>query len=53
VTNAAREVIERVYGGIHFRFKHDGGAEQGHWVGDYGYKNNLRRTSACNCEEYD
>ena len=50
LTNAAREVIDHVYGGIHFRFKQDGGAEQGRRVGDYGYTNNLRRTSACNCD---
>jgi hypothetical protein len=32
----------RVYGGIHFRFDQDAGARQGHQIGSYVYKNNLR-----------
>ncbi len=43
----------RVYGGIHFRFDQDAGAEQGRRVGEYVYKNNLRQKNACNCEEDD
>jgi hypothetical protein len=31
----------RVYGGIHFRFDQEAGAEQGRRVGSYVYRNNL------------
>ena len=40
----------RVYGGIHFRFDQEAGARQGHQVGSYVYKNNLRR---CNNHDKD
>jgi hypothetical protein len=43
----------RVYGGIHFRFDQDAGAEQGRRVGEYVYKNNLSRAKACSCDEDD
>jgi hypothetical protein len=43
----------RVYGGIHFRFDQDGGAEQGRRVGEYVYKNRLSPKKACSCEEDD
>ena len=35
----------RVYGGIHFRFDQDIGAEQGRRVGDYVYRHILRRAN--------
>ena len=41
----------RVYGGIHFRFDQDAGAEQGRRVGEYVYKNNLKRAKECGCDE--
>jgi hypothetical protein len=41
----------RVYGGIHFRFDQEGGAEQGRQIGDSVYRNNLRRTNACDCDK--
>jgi hypothetical protein len=41
----------RVYGGIHFRFDQDAGAEQGRRIGDFVYKNNLRRTNDCQCDK--
>lgn len=41
----------RVYGGIHFRFEQEAGAEQGRRVGEYVFKNNFRMATACNCEE--
>ena len=34
----------RVYGGIHFRFDQEAGAEQGRQVGAYVYQHVLRRT---------
>jgi len=43
----------RVYGGIHFRFDQDAGAEQGRRVGEYVYKHNLKRAKACGCDEED
>jgi len=33
----------RVYGGIHFRFDQEAGERQGHRIGSYIYKRNLRR----------
>ena len=33
----------RVFGGIHFRFDQEGGAELGRGIGTYVYKHNLRR----------
>jgi hypothetical protein len=41
----------RVYGGIHFRFDQEGGAEQGRQVGESVYKNNLRPKNGCSCDE--
>jgi hypothetical protein len=32
----------RVYGGIHFRFDQEAGADLGHDIGTYIYKHNLR-----------
>jgi hypothetical protein len=43
----------RVYGGIHFRFDQDAGAEQGRRVGQYVYRNNLRPANSSNCDEDD
>ena len=40
----------RVYGGIHFRFEQEAGADQGRRVGDYVLKNNLRPAGACKCQ---
>ena len=40
----------RVYGGIHFRFEQEAGADLGRRVGDYVLKNNLRPAGACNCQ---
>ena len=41
----------RVYGGIHFRFDQDGGAEQGRQVGAYVYRHGLQPTRGCTCDE--
>jgi hypothetical protein len=41
----------RVYGGIHFRFDQEGGAEQGRRVGAYVYRHGLRPTRSCTCED--
>ena len=41
----------RVYGGIHFRFDQEGGAEQGRQVGAYVYRHGLRPTRGCSCDE--
>jgi hypothetical protein len=41
----------RVYGGIHFRFDQEGGAEQGRHVGAYVYRHTLRRGRGCTCDE--
>jgi PAP2 superfamily len=43
----------RVYGGIHFRFDQDGGAEQGRLVGTYVYENRLRPVRECMCGDTD
>jgi membrane-associated phospholipid phosphatase len=43
----------RVYGGIHFRFDQEEGAEQGRDVGAYIYEHSLRPARACSCEEDD
>ena len=37
----------RVYGGIHFRFDQEGGAEQGRQVGAYVYRHSLRPARDC------
>jgi hypothetical protein len=42
----------RVYGGIHFRFDQDAGAEQGQQVGDYVYRHFLRRPPFCSCDDH-
>ncbi len=41
----------RVYGGIHFRFEQESGANLGRRIGDYVYKHNLARAHGCDCEE--
>ena len=41
----------RVYGGIHFRFDQEGGAEQGRLVGAYVYRHGLGRTPGCTCDD--
>jgi hypothetical protein len=51
-----REITEdiddaRVYGGIHFRFEQEAGADLGRRVGEYVYKNNLGFIRTCGCEE--
>ncbi|MGH8654592.1 MAG: vanadium-dependent haloperoxidase [Gammaproteobacteria bacterium] len=45
----------RVYGGIHFRFDQEAGAEQGRRLGAYVYKHNLGRAQSgdCGAEERD
>jgi hypothetical protein len=39
----------RVYGGIHFRFDQDAGADLGRLVGEYVYKYNLGPAHGCTC----
>jgi hypothetical protein len=41
----------RVYGGIHFRFDQEGGAEQGRRLGAYVYRHGLRRDRDCTCDD--
>lgn len=41
----------RIYGGIHFRFDQDAGADQGRRVGAYIVRRNLRRASDCSCAD--
>jgi hypothetical protein len=41
----------RVYGGIHFRFDQEGGAEQGRQVGRYVYTHWLRPVRGCRCDD--
>lgn len=41
----------RVYGGIHFRFDQEGGAEQGRRLGAYVYRHRLRPVRSCPCED--
>ena len=41
----------RIYGGIHFRFDQDGGAEQGRGVGAYIYRHSLRPVRGCTCDD--
>ncbi len=43
----------RVYGGIHFRFDQEGGAEQGRQVGAYVYRHSLGPTRGCICDDED
>jgi hypothetical protein len=41
----------RIYGGIHFRFDQDEGAEQGRQVGAYVYRHSLRPIRSCSCDD--
>jgi hypothetical protein len=41
----------RVYGGIHFRFDQEAGAEQGRRLGAYVYKHSLGRAQSCTCSD--
>jgi hypothetical protein len=41
----------RVYGGIHFRFDQDGGAEQGRQVGAYVHRHGVRPSRGCTCDD--
>lgn len=41
----------RVYGGIHFRFEQEAGAELGRRIGDYVYTHTLGAARTCSCEE--
>jgi hypothetical protein len=43
----------RVYGGIHFRFDQEGGAEQGRQVGAYVYRHSLKPSRGCTCDDED
>lgn len=54
--NNLRDISEdiddaRVYGGIHFRFDQGAGNDQGRRVGNYVFKNNLRRAKDTGCDE--
>jgi hypothetical protein len=40
----------RVYGGIHFRFEQDQGAELGRRVAEYLMRNSMGSAAACGCE---
>jgi hypothetical protein len=40
----------RVYGGIHFRFDQQAGADLGRHVAEYVYRNLMGRTGACSCD---
>jgi len=40
----------RVFGGIHFRFDQETGADMGRRIGEYVYRNNLRR-AGCSCDK--
>lgn len=53
--NKLKEITEdisdaRVYGGIHFRFDQEAGADLGRLVGEYVYKYNFGAALACSCE---
>ena len=41
----------RVYGGIHFRFEQDAGADMGRRIGSFIYKHKLGSVRGCSCEE--
>ncbi|HEY2907513.1 MAG TPA: vanadium-dependent haloperoxidase [Vicinamibacterales bacterium] len=43
-SNSAAEILRRVFGGIHFRFDQDAGADLGRDVASYVYRHNLRRS---------
>ncbi len=54
--NKLKEITEdvddaRVYGGIHFRFEMEAGADLGRRVGEYVYKNNFAVATACACHD--
>lgn len=40
----------RVYGGIHFRFEQESGADLGRLVGEYVFKNVAGSANACSCQ---
>lgn len=40
----------RVYGGIHFRFEQEAGADLGRRVGEYLIKHSISSIRACGCE---
>ena len=41
----------RIYGGIHFRFDQDAGAEMGRHIAEYVFRHKLCPKSACSCGE--
>jgi hypothetical protein len=41
----------RVYGGIHFRFDQEAGAEQGRQLGAYVFRHGLRPVRGCRCRD--
>jgi hypothetical protein len=43
----------RVFGGIHYRFDQEVGAEQGRQVGAYVYRHSLRPARGCACDDED
>lgn len=43
----------RIYGGIHFRFDQESGAEQGLQVGEYVYRSSLRPRGSSPCDASD
>jgi hypothetical protein len=54
--NKLREITEdiddaRVYGGIHFRFDQEAGADLGRRIGEYLFKHSIRSASACSCDD--
>ena len=40
----------RVFGGIHFRFEQEAGADLGRRIGEYLSKQSISATRACGCE---
>jgi hypothetical protein len=53
--NKLKEITEdiddaRVYGGIHFRFDQEAGADLGRRVGEYLSKTLLGPAAGCNCD---
>lgn len=54
--NKLKEITEdiddaRVYGGIHFRFEQEAGADLGRRIGDYVHKHSIGSTRTCGCED--
>jgi hypothetical protein len=43
----------RIYGGIHFRFDQEAGARQGHRIGRYVYRHNLRPAWNASWRDHD